>query len=554
MLRSTRFPAVTRPDEPGTGHKFRQLPRHLVPVFLITAVLSLPQATSAQTSGEPPGPLQVSVASGILEGFEQAPGVIAFRGIPFAAPPVGALRWKAPQPPAAWDGVRKATAFGPDCMQFTRNPGTTAIAEDCLYINVYKPAGAKAGDKLPVHVWIPPGAFYQGASSDPEFNSTGDVRDGIVYVNFNYRLNVFGFMAHPALTAESPHGASGNYGLMDEVAALKWVQDNIGRFGGDPAQVTVSGVSAGGCSIGDLLASPLGKGLFRRALIQSAAAWHPQRTRAQQEAWSIARFGADIAALRGKSAGELLAMTANAEGTRDGTDTLGDGRSGPFSYIDWMPIVDGYVLPKHDRQAWKDGDFHTKEIMIGDVENEGIRFISHGAPIPLTRAAYEPYMRAQYGVLGNEALRTYPVATDADVAYQLGMATGDTLFGLAAREMSRRMVRRTPNVYRYLFTKHNKKSPVAIHADEVPYFFGNISVNEKYDATDVALSKVMQDAKRRFIKTGNPNGGALTNWTAYNQDDPLIEFGDNGVVPGAGYRNGALDFAIRALDALFPLE
>ena len=554
MLLCAKFLDVSMPELRKSGANGRQVIRCSFPAFIIVACLALPQALAAQPAGGPSGPLQVKVAAGIIEGFEQAPGIVAFRGIPFAAPPVGALRWQPPQPPAAWEGVRAATAFGPDCMQFTRNRGTTAISEDCLYINVYKPAGAKPGDKLPVHVWIPPGAFYQGASSDPDFDSSGDVRDGIVYVNFNYRLNVFGFMAHPALTAESPHGASGNYGLMDEVAALQWVQANIGQFGGDPAQVTVSGVSAGGCSIGDLLASPLGKGLFRRALIQSAAAWHPQRTLAQQEAWSVAKFGSDIAALRSKPAADLLAMTANAQGTGDGSDTLGDGRSGPFSYIDWMPIVDGYVLPKHDRQAWKDGEFNSTEIMIGDVENEGIRFILHGAPMPLTKAAYEPYMRAHYGALGDEALRVYPVATDADVAGQFGLATGDTLFGLAAREMSRRMVKRTPNVYRYLFTRHHKLSTVAIHADEVLYFFGNVTVNDKYDETDVALSKVMQDAKRRFIKTGNPNGGELKNWTAYNQDDPLMEFGDHGAVPGAGYRNAALDFAIRALDKLFPLQ
>ena len=529
---------------------------HSFPSFLLLACLALASAgASAELVSASEGPSQVRVAQGVLQGFDYAPGVVAFRGIPFAAPPVGELRWQPPRPPQPWTGVRQATSYGPDCMQFARTSATVAVSEDCLHLNVYKPARARPGDDLPVHVWIFPGAYFMGAASDPAFNTNmADVTDGIVYVNLNYRLNAFGFIAHPDLTAESPHDASGNYGLMDQVAALQWVRDNIRQFGGDPAQITVSGVSAGAASIGYLLTSPIAEGLFRRALIQSAAAWHPQRSLAQQETWSVEKFGPDIAELRSKPAGEILAMTANAAGTADGTDTLGDGRSGPFSYIDWLPIVDGYVLPKSDRQAWKDGDFATVELMIGDNENEGLMFTAHGAAIPLTKAAYEPYMLEEYGPLGREALEIYPAVTDADVALQLGMATGDTLFGLAAREMSRRMLTRTPNVYRYLFTQHHRQTNVAIHADEVPYFFGNVAANDKYDETDVALSNVMHEARRRFIKTGNPNGGRMTNWPAYDRNDPLMVFGDDGARPDARYRNEALDFAIRALDTKFPLE
>jgi para-nitrobenzyl esterase len=519
---------------------------------LLTAGVAV-AAGSAADAGEADGPLRVRIAAGVIEGFEQASGVVAFRGIPFASPPVGTLRWKPPQAPAPWKRVRAAKSFGPDCMQFGKNPGTTAISEDCLYLNVYKPAAGKAGDKLPVHVWIYPGAYFKGAASDPRFDNEADVRDGIMYVTFNYRVNVFGFLAHPGLTAESPHGASGNYGLMDQIAALQWVRDNISAFGGDPAKVTVSGTSAGGASIGFLLISPLARGLFRRAIMQSTAAWHPQRTLAQQEQWAVTRFGADIAALRARPASELLAMTGNAEGTGDGTDTLGDGHSGPFSYIDWLAIVDGYVLPKSDRQAWRDGSFHAAELMIGDNENEGLMFMSFGSPIALARAEYAPYMRSQYGALGDEALRIYPAATDAEVAYQLGLATGDTLFTLAAREMSRRMVKRTPNVYRYLFTRHNRKRPVAIHDDEVAYFFGHVTVNDQYDKADVTLSKLMQDAKRRFIRTGNPNGGEVNHWPAYGPEDPLLELGDRGAVARTGYRNDALDFALRALEAKSPI-
>lgn len=498
--------------------------------------------------------LRVDTATGTVEGFQHDEGIIAFRGIPYAAPPVGDLRWKAPQPAAAWESVREAKAFSADCMQFSRMPQPAGLSEDCLYLNVYKPAAAQEGDALPVHVWIYGGAFRQGAASLPQYENAGDVRDGIVYVNFNYRVNVFGFIAHPGLTAESPHGASGNYGLMDQVAALQWVRDNIAKFGGDPANVTVSGASAGACSIGFLLASPLNDGLFRRAQMQSTAAWHPQRTLTQQEEWAVAKFGADIGALRAMDAAALLALTAMPDGQSDGTDTLGDGHSGPFSHIDWMPIVDGYVLPKSDRQAWKDGDFHVVDILIGDVENEGLMFMGFGPPIALTKAAYAEYMRAEYGALGEEALAIYPVSSDEDVAFQLGLATGDALFSLAAREMARRMVMRTQNVYRYHFTKHTAKSPVALHGAESPYFFGNLEDDDAYDDSDRVLSATIQQAKRRFIKSGNPNGGDLPPWPEYNPDDPYMQFGDDGAVPGTGLRNAALDFAVKALDEKYPLN
>jgi len=497
-------------------------------------------------------PLQVDTAYGTLEGFEHGEGIVAFRGVPFAAPPVAELRWKGPQAPAVWEGVREAKAFSAACMQFARDP-QTIVSEDCLYLNVYKPSAAKEGDALPVHVYLYGGAFRNGAASLPQYESAGDVRDGIVYVNLNYRVNISGFLAHPGLTAESPHGASGNYGLMDQIAALHWVRDNIAKFGGDPGNVTISGVSAGSSSIGFLLTSPLNDGLFHRALMHNTAGWHPQRTLAQQEAWAVAKFGADIATLRAMDSAALLALTANAAGNGDGTDTLGDGRSGPFSYIDWLPIIDGHVLPKGDRQAWKDGDFRVVDLMMGDAENEGLMFMQFGPPIPLTKVAFEGYMREQYGDLADEALAVYPVASDDDVAFQLGLATGDTLFAIASREMSRHMMARTPNVYRYHFTKHTSKNPVAVHGGESPYFFGNLN-DEAYDDTDRALSALMQQAKRNFIRTGNPNGGDLPPWSAYNLDDPYMLFGNEGAVAGTGLRNDALDLAAKALEAKFPVQ
>jgi para-nitrobenzyl esterase len=530
------------------------LPGCAATVLLTAALLAGWSTTTLGDSTPAANPLLAQTTTGAVEGFDYGEGIIGFRGIPFAAPPVGELRWKPPQPPVAWQGVREAKAFGSDCMQFPFAPPVTSMSEDCLYLNVYKPASAKEGDHLPVYVWIYGGAFRANTASNPAGEDPGDVRDGIIYVNFNYRVNVFGFMAHPGLTAETTYGASGNYGLMDEIAALEWVRDNIAKFGGDPANVTVSGASAGASSIGYLLISPLNPGLFHRVLMQSTANWHPQRSLAQQEAWSVARFGSDIGTLRAMPAKDLLALTATPDGKRDGSDTLGDGHSGPFSYIDWLPIVDGHVLPVTDRKAWKEGDFKVVDMLIGDVENEGLLFMGFGPPIPMTKAAYTDYMLAQYGSLGEEALVVYPVNNDSEVAFQLGLATGDTLFSLPAREMARRMVKFTPNVYRYHFTKHTVKSPVTLHNAEQAYFFGNMAGNDAYNETDFALSTMMQQAKRRFIRTGNPNGGDLPHWPAYNADDPYMEFGDNGAVPGTGLRNQALDFAVKAVDTKFPVD
>jgi para-nitrobenzyl esterase len=520
--------------------------------------VALPLALAACGGSEKVlAPNVARIANGLVEGTQNSDHVV-FKGMPFAAAPVGPLRWRAPQPVADWSGVRDASRFGNDCMQEKSpfgNP-TTVPSEDCLYLNVYKPLAAKPGDKLPVHVWIHGGAFAFGAGSQPLFDTAADVRSGIVYVTINYRLNVFGFMSHPALTAEAGGKGSGNYGLMDQIAALKWVQQNIANFGGDPEAVTVSGESAGAASIGYLLISPQSKGLFKRVIMGSTFGFHPQRSLAEAESWAAQRVGNDLVAMRAISAEQLFAKAGAGEGLAT--------NAGIFGYEDWVPSIDGVVLPKVDRQAWKAGDFATIEMLIGDNENEGFLFMTSNSRLPAaerTADKYRNFLRAEYGALGEQAVASYPVGSDAEVMYQLSLAYGDSWFKSATRSMSRYMVTRTPNVYRYLFTKHSASSfmtngrPVATHTDELAYMFGAVVEGAKYNASDVATSAAMQEAKRRFIKTGNPNGGTgMPAWPAYDATDPYMEFGDAGQVVGAGHRNGQLDLVQQYLATNLPLN
>jgi para-nitrobenzyl esterase len=493
------------------------------------------------------------IANGVLEG-EEFSDHIAFKGIPYAAPPVGPLRWRPPQPVSNWSGARSATAYGNDCMQGVGPAGpnpNAGMSEDCLYLNIYKPLSAMSGDGFPVHVFIHGGAFAHGSGSRPPYDNVADAREGIVYVSINYRLNVFGFLSHPALTAEAGGKGSGNYGLMDQIAALQWIQQNIASFGGDPARVTVSGESAGAASIGYLLISPLSRGLFKRVIMQSTFGLRPQRSLAEAESWAMERLGTDIAAARDLSARDLLVKASKG----DGLFTT----AGIFDYEQWAPSIDGVVLPKPDRQAWKDGDFSTVDMLIGDNENEGFGFMAMNSRLPVaqrTVRGFAEFLRAEYGALGERAIANYPVETDADVTWQLGMAYGDGWFQSCARMMSRDMATRTPNVYRYLFTKHGAAPtylanglPVTTHADELPYIFGAVTAGTIYDASDVATSEAMQDAKRRFVRAGNPNGGTcMPKWPAYDATDPYMAFGDTGQIPGAGYRNSQLDLVQQYLD------
>jgi para-nitrobenzyl esterase len=477
-------------------------------------------------------------------------GVSVFKGIPYAAPPVGPLRWKPPQPPAAWGGTKMATSFGNDCIQQTPVAGSQApgISEDCLYLNVWTPS-TTPGKLLPVDVWIYGGAYIGGSSADSLFNGTPYAQNGVVFVSFNYRTGVFGFFSHPGLVAESPHHSSGNYGLMDDLAALSWVKQNIAAFGGDPNQVTVQGESAGASSIQYLIASPLAKGLFRSAIMESVGiGWHPLQTEAQQEALGLT-VGSNIATLRAMSAQQLAPYTFS-----DFIPTsLLVPSAGLYEPGGGYPDIDGYVLPTDERHAYANGTENHVAMIVGNNAQEGALF-SDGFGIT-TLAGFQSYVQTQFGSLASQALALYPATTDAQGVSALADVVGDSNFALPAREHSRMMSQVVPNVYRYLFTKqaaNNTALPPVTHGGELPYVFGQLSAQPggppvTYDATDQATSAAIMGEFINFIKTQNPNGGLVTNWPAYNTTDPYLQFGNAGNLPGTAWHNAQFDLDLQLL-------
>lgn len=489
-------------------------------------------AVSATASAALKEPLKLD--SGLLGGgVESAPGIRAFKGIPFAAPPVGALRWQAPRPVAKWSGVRDASKVGNVCIQppgpssgpqarlnIANMEGSPPTSEDCLYLNVWTGA-ASATEKRAVMIWWFGGAFTEGGGSVPLYDGTALAKKGVVVVTMNYRLGPYGFFVHPALTAESPHKASGNYGLMDMLASARWVKNNIAAFGGDPDNVTVFGQSAGAMAIASLVASPEAKGLFKRAISQSGA-WMglglagPMRTRAQAEEAGL-KAATDAGA---KTAAELRAMSA-----ADVTAKLGRGAG---------MIVDGWVIPEDPTAVFASGRQNAVDVLVGSNKEE----LSFGPPATAERFVAGAKMR--WGEFADEYLKLYPHATDAEAARSQIESSSDGVFWLM-RLYADYQAKKGNKAYLYFFTQ-NPPAPdgqpafPAAHAAEVPYVFNNLgqlplfpdrSVAEisGKSAPDKKLADEMSSYWTNFAKTGDPNGPGLPTWKAHRpgkSDDAAI--------------------------------
>ncbi|HYM23138.1 MAG TPA: carboxylesterase family protein, partial [Vicinamibacterales bacterium] len=345
-------------------------------------------------------------------------GVRVFKGIPFAAPPVGALRWKAPQPVVPWTGVRNADTFGPECMQTPYPEGSPYAAppaptsEDCLYLNVY--SAARSGDRRPVMVWIHGGAWTRGSGSTPTYNGSALAKKGVVVVTVNYRLGVFGFLAHPELTAESAHHASGNYAILDHVAALEWVKRNIAGFGGNPANVTIFGESAGSWSVNVVQATPLAKGLFQRAIGESGGQFARTATLATAE-------GAGVAFMKAAGVDSLKALRALPAEKIQSTQFLRSAVN-----------ADGWVLPSDVRTIFAQKQHNAGTVLVGSNGNEWTT-LSNPAQFPKTMADYRKRVEAQYGDAVKEYDAVYPVASDADIAKAMLGVGRDQTFTLEMR-------------------------------------------------------------------------------------------------------------------------
>ena len=521
--------------------------RALILVFilaLLSTVIFVGCGKKAEEVKEEYGPMEVvQLDSGRIRGMVGGDGIATYRGIPYAAPPVGELRWKPPQEVEPWEDIRSCLDDGPACTQvpwpyefakeFYSLPNQS---EDCLYLNVWTPA-KNAGEKLPVMVWIHGGAFVLGAGSQTLYDGHNLAAKGVVVVNINYRLGPLGYMAHPLLSQESPNKVSGNYGMLDQIAALKWVQKNIAAFGGDPGNVTIFGQSAGGASVCYLLASPLAEGLFHRAIVESGGFFPmaflttkcgdtlPDAEKAGQ--MISAELGCDkaedeLAALREKSAQEILDAFQKVAAKLPGA-------------LDTGPIVDGYVLPDKPQNIFAAGKQHKVPLLIGTVADEGSMFVGQEQ---LTPAQYNDLLKSIFGPLAGEAAALYPASgTSATPAY-VKLFTGLGFAG-PSRHAAECMARDGMPVYLYKFTYVSTTDPTraamgAYHGSEITYVFGS-SLLSLAGAEVQALSKAIMNYWTRFAATGDPNGGSEPQWPAFKAGSDVYQELNTTISTQSGY-------------------
>jgi len=476
----------------------------------------------------------VRIDSGLVAGRPaDGGGARVYRGVPYAEPPVGPLRWKPPRPPKSWEGVRACAEFGPACpqpKQIVFHHGAGRTDEDCLSLNLWTPA-RRQGDRLPVMVWIHGGGFTTGAGSLVTYDGAALAREGVVVVTINYRLGPFGFFAHPLLSKESARGVSGNYGLLDQIAALAWVKRNIGAFGGDPERVTIFGESAGSASVCRLMVSPLAAGLFHRAIAQSGGA-HGRNRRlreAKDRMEPMEKLGERLAAALGcdRADDPLAALRAvSAERLLDAADPAQGlfGKGNKFG-----PVVDGWALPDDPAALFEAGKTHRVPFLIGSNADEGTIFLRQ---LPIKRVAgYRLAVRGFFPVDADAVLRLFPAETDAEVPAALNRLVTVASFVAPARALARAMEKAGGKAYLYHFTRVPPGARLlnlgAFHAAEIPYVFGALAGPMGYEEADRALSKAMRAAWARFADTGDPNGEELPEWPAYAKAiDSHMEFGE----------------------------
>ncbi|MBV7430746.1 MULTISPECIES: carboxylesterase/lipase family protein [unclassified Acidovorax] len=501
---------------------------------LLTTGLSMGLLISCASpgGGADTGLATARTESGVVRG--QGTDVKKFYGIPYAAAPAGDLRWKPPQPAAPWTGVRDSTAFGDYCVQPQEYPEQRGgMSEDCLNLNVWTPARRK-DERLAVIVWIHGGGFAYGAGSHPSYDGEALARRGVVVVTLNYRLGLLGFMAHPHLTAESPQRASGNYGLMDQAAALKWVQRNIAAFGGDPARVTVMGQSAGAHAISTLMTTDMAQGTFQKAIMQSVGVMRPTMALKDAELYGL-RFGSDLGALRKLPATDFVELIKKQPSGR----SLATGR--PVSIIN-----DGYAVKTPDYQAYATGKFAKVPILVGNNENEGGGATRNWSI--KTVADFQGFVQQSFKGREQAAWAAYAVASDDKVPQALADLYADTEYLFGTRELLARYQDHGLKSYRYVFTRHrNEAAAMPIHGDELQFVFDNLQSphrgkNRPFNAVDATVARTMADAWVQFAKTGDPNGQGLSAWKPYSaQEQSYMEFGASPALR-AGYNGKGIDF------------
>jgi para-nitrobenzyl esterase len=467
---------------------------------------------------------RVKVNSGLLEGSAGVdPSIRVFRGVPFAAAPVGKLRWMPPQPVPGWQGVRPADKFGAHCMQtqvFDDIIFRGEMSEDCLYLTVWTPAKS-ARERLPVYVWFYGGGFSAGGGDEPRYDGESFAKRGIVVVNVNYRLGVFGFFSHPDLTRESPHKASGNYGLLDQVAGLQWVKDNIAAFGSDPNRVTIGGESAGSLSVSALMASPLSKGLFEQPIGESGAFFGSVGGRGMPSLAESEREGTRFADTR--SLGELRAIPA---------DQLLKEASKPDGRFSFWPIVDGDFLPQDPAVIYAKGDQSHVPLLAGWNADE-IRMSVTQAKQKPTPESFRGQLKQQFKDRADEAIKVYPAATDEQALQSAGELASDNFIVYGTWKWIEMQAKARAPIYRFQFDREvpipearksaGVKTLGAVHASELEYVFETFEHKKAdWQPEDSALGAKMNAYWANFIKTGNPDGPGLAEWPEFGKSRQVM--------------------------------
>ena len=507
-------------------------------LFLILAVFALKFEASSQSTNA--FPVQVKIDNGIIEGnYNTHSGIQTYFGVPFAKPPVGSLRWKAPQPLDKWNGVKQTKKFGPRPMQTIvfgdMNSRSDGVSEDCLYLNVWTPAKRNTKD-LPVLVYFYGGGNVAGDASEPRYDGESMAKKGIVVITCNYRLNIFGFFSHPELSKESPYKASGNYGLLDQVAALKWVQKNIAAFGGDPKKVTIAGESAGSISVSYQMASPLAKNLIAGAIGESGAGINP--TLAPVPLAEAEKTGDEFA----KKAGYTTIAQLRALSTREVYEIYNESKRFGFPVV-----IDGYFLPKTIPQIFNAKEQAQVPLLVGwnSAEIPGQAFMFGQ---PYKEENFVNRVKAEYPNDFEEVLKLYPHSNEKEIEISATQLSSDRFISYSTwKWFDLHRNNNSQPVYRYLYSKLRpplvdnsvasglaggtvKKDPNAPkppepvgapHACEIEYCMGNLHLVKEYAWTedDFKVSETMLNYFANFIKTGNPNDGKLPEWTAAQAGD-----------------------------------
>jgi len=507
----------------------------------LSVFVLISSVTFAQLNNQTP---TVKTLNGILEGVDES-GVRTFKGVPFAAPPVGEFRWREPQPVKNWTGVRKAVKFGPRAMQLAlfgdMNFRSDGMSEDCLYLNVWTPA--KKGDEhLPVLVYFYGGGFMAGDGSEPRSDGESMARKGVIAITVNYRLSVFGFFSYPGLTKESPHHASGNYGLLDQAAAIKWVQQNIAVFGGDPKKITIAGESAGSYSVSAQMASPLSKNIIAGAIGESGSLLSLQPTATLADAEKSGESFATT--IKANSLDELRAIPA--EQLLKATAGAGYGK---------FPVdIDGYFFPKSPLAIFEAGEQAHVPLLVGWNSQE----MTYKMLLGDNAVTKENYASGAQKMLGDKApavLSVYSAASDEDVEQVATDLASDMFIGFSTWKWSDMQYKTGGKpVYRYFYarprpvmraemgnataglaggvikdtgtSKASATPPAtgAVHSSEIEYALGNLSSNRVYDwqPEDYKVSAIMQNFFVNFIKTGNPNGLGVPEWPMVDKTVPVM--------------------------------